>query len=224
MIRILCVDDEPNVLDALGRTLRGRFEVVTAVGAPAALEFAQREAPFTVVVSDLRMPEMDGVQFLRRMSELHPDTVRILLTGQADVPAAIAAVNEGRIFRFLTKPCAPDLLHSVLLAAAEQYRLITAERVLLQQTLRGSIQALADVAGLVHQAVVGRASRIKRLMADLATRLGIRDQWMIEISALLAHLGYITLPAATVEKLHAGGEMGNDEQAWSIACPKWRRT
>jgi response regulator RpfG family c-di-GMP phosphodiesterase len=147
------------------------------------------------------------------MSELHPDTVRILLTGQADVPAAIAAVNEGKIFRFLTKPCAPDLLNSVLFAAAEQHRLITAERVLLQQTLRGSIQALADVVGLVHPAVVGRASRIKRLMADLATKLGIRDQWMIEISALLAHLGYITLPAATVEKLHAGSELGLDEQA-----------
>jgi response regulator RpfG family c-di-GMP phosphodiesterase len=210
-VRVLFVDDEPNVLDAMRRNLRGVVEVVTAQGAKLGLETVASQAPFAVVVSDLRMPEMDGVEFLRRMHERSPDTVRILLTGQADVPAAIGAVNDGKIFRFLLKPCPPEILKSVLHAAAEQHRLLTAERVLLQQTLRGSIQALADMVAVVHPAVAGRASRVQRLALELAEKLEVEDRWVLEISALVAHLGYVSLPAATVEKLHAGTTLESDE-------------
>lgn len=219
-VRVLFVDDEPNVLDAMRRNLRGFVEVVTAQGAKLGLETVAAQVPFAVVVSDLRMPEIDGVEFLRRMHERSPDTVRILLTGQADVPAAIGAVNEGKIFRFLLKPCPPEILKSVLHAAAEQHRLLTAERVLLQQTLRGSIQALADMVAVVHPAVAGRASRVQRLALELAEKLGIENRWVLEISALVAHLGYVSLPAATVERLHAGTELDSDESAIVARVPE----
>src|SRR5579884_3412778 len=97
--RVLCVDDEPNVLEGLARTLRSLFILETAVGGSRGLDVLQQQGPFTIVVSDLRMPRMNGVEFLSKVKELAPDTVRVLLTGQGDFETAISAVNEGSIFR-----------------------------------------------------------------------------------------------------------------------------
>ena len=118
--RVLCVDDEPNVLAALSRTLQPFHDVVTATGAAAAIARLERGEAFHVVVSDLKMPEMDGVAFFGRVRQLSPDSVRVLLTGNADLSGAIAAVNEGQVFRFLVKPCASDALLRALAAAVEQ--------------------------------------------------------------------------------------------------------
>lgn len=109
--RILCVDDEEDVLRGLKRVLRSpRFETVGALSGAEGLERLKEEGAenFDVVVSDMRIPEMNGAQFLSRVREVAPDVSRILLTGQADVESSIAAVNDGQIFRFLTKPWAPD--------------------------------------------------------------------------------------------------------------------
>ena len=103
--RILCVDDEPNVLLALERQFRKQFEIQTAVGSELGLKAIVENGPYAVVVSDLRMPVMDGNRFLAQVRKLSPDTVRVMLTGQADLADAITAVNEGHIFQFLTKPC-----------------------------------------------------------------------------------------------------------------------
>src|SRR5208283_567097 len=135
--KILLVDDEPRVVQALQRALRSEFHIEIAGGPEAGLQVLARDGPFAVVVSDLRMPVMDGIQFLSRVKAASPDSIRVMLSGQADLNAAIAAVNEGNIFRFLTKPCPPATLGRVLEAALEQYRLITAERELLQNTLMG---------------------------------------------------------------------------------------
>lgn len=125
--RLLCVDDEPNVLEGLARTLRSLFIVETAVGGGRGLDVLQEQGPFTIVMSDLRMPRMTGIEFLAKAREVAPHTVRVLLTGQADMEAAISAVNEGNIFRFLTKPCPTGMLVKSLMACAEQYHLLTAE-------------------------------------------------------------------------------------------------
>jgi signal transduction histidine kinase len=120
--RILCVDDEPRILNGLRRRLQDRFVVTVAPDGAAGLELLERQGPFAVVVSDMRMPGMDGAAFLKRVRARTADTVRILLTGHADVEAAIAAVNDGNVFRFLTKPCPPEVLISALDGAVRQYR------------------------------------------------------------------------------------------------------
>ena len=148
--RILCVDDERAVLDGLSLHLRRRYQVLTAQSGAEGLEILGREAGINVVVSDMRMPVMDGAAFLTRARALVPDVVRVLLTGQADLDSAIAVINEGRIFRFLTKPCPPATMMGALEAAVEQHRLITSERVLLEQTLHGSIKALTDILALAN--------------------------------------------------------------------------
>ena len=136
---ILCVDDEKAVLDGLSLHLRRRFQVLTAQSGAEALAILGREPGVAVGMSDMRMPGMDGATFLARARELAPSAVRLLLTGQAHIDAAIAAINEGRIFRFLTKPCPPATMMAAVDAAAEQHRLVTAERGLLQETLHGAI-------------------------------------------------------------------------------------
>ena len=209
--KILFVDDEPALLDALRRLLRGRFEVEVAEGGDAGLAALAARGPFAVVVSDLRMPEMNGIEFLGRTRELAPDTVRIMLTGHADLGAATSAVNEGNIYRFLTKPCPHESLVRALEDGLRQHRLIVAERQLLEQTLAGAVQVLTEVLSLVNPVAFGRAARIKPLVTHLARGLGLPDLWQYELAAMLSQIGCVALPAETLEKSFAGQPLAADE-------------
>jgi CheY-like chemotaxis protein len=217
--RILCVDDEPNVLDGLKLNLGRRFDVMTAGGGAAGLEILEKDPTITVVISDMRMPGMDGAAFLSRARTLVPDVTRLLLTGQSDMNSAILAVNEGQIFRFLTKPCAPPALIAAIDAAVGHNRLITSERVLLEQTLHGSIKTLTDVLALTNPVSFGRATRIKQKVTELAAKLAIRERWQVEVAAMLSQLGCITLPPETVEKLYFGRALSVDEEKMAARLP-----
>ena len=210
-VRILCVDDEPRVLEGLSLHLRRKYDVVTAESGADGLQAIKDKGPFAVALSDMRMPRMDGTAFLKAVRELAPDTVRMLLTGQADLQSTIDAVNKGQIFRFLTKPCPSQQLMGAFEAATEQYRLVMAERVLLEQTLHGSIKALTDILALSNPVAFGSATRIKKYAGDLARHLGIGDWWQIEVAAMLSQLGSITLPEDTAKKYYYGQELDNDE-------------
>src|SRR3569832_2140415 len=119
--RVLCVDDEVRVLEGLERTLFEHFEVTTESNPLRAVALIEAGPPFAVVLSDMRMPELDGAGLLARARELAPLTSRLLLTGQSDVNSAVAAVNEGQILRVLWKPCPPEALISALELGVEQY-------------------------------------------------------------------------------------------------------
>jgi len=111
---VLCVDDEPNILAALRRTLRpAGAQVLCAASAPEALALLEAR-PADLVISDMRMPGMDGAQLLARVAERWPDTRRLLLTGHADVSSAVSAINEGGISRYLTKPWNDDELRDAV--------------------------------------------------------------------------------------------------------------
>lgn len=209
--KLLCVDDEPIVLESMKMNLRRRFEVLTATSGAAALELLAREPGVAVVMSDMRMPGMSGATLLAKVRVGWPDTVRLLLTGQADLESAIAAVNEGQIFRFLNKPCPAPALLAAIEAAAEQHRLVTAERVLLEQTLHGSIKMLVDVLSLTSPAAFGRAIRIKQLAGELGVAVGMKERWQVEVAAMLSEVGSITLPVATVERVRTGQPLTDED-------------
>ena len=217
--KILCVDDEVNILDGLKRQLHKRFVLETAVSGAEGLALLDGQGPFAVVVSDMRMPGMHGAQFLALVRERTPDCVRIMLTGQTDVTAAIAAVNEGHVFRFLTKPCATESLVTTLEAALEQYRLVTTERTLLEKTLHGSVKVLTEVLALINPVAFGQASRLKRYVCHIATHLALPDVWQYELAALLSPLGCVTLPMETLEKSYAGQALSAEEQRLFAAHP-----
>lgn len=218
-LRVLCVDDDEAVLDGLALSLRQRFEVSTAVNGQDALRLLWQQ-PFPIVLSDMRMPGMSGAALLAEVRRHFPDTVRLLLTGYADMEAAAAAINEGQIFRFLTKPCPPAVLLRALEDAAAQYRLLSAERELLERTLRGAVQALTDVLSLKDPGAFGRASQVQKLALALAKEQKLRTVWPLELAALLAPLGRISLPPETQHREEQGETLTEQEQQAIAKVPE----
>jgi len=119
--KILFVDDDSNILDAYKRQLKRQFHVETARGGEEGLNAVTNHGPYAVIVSDLRMPGMDGNQFLSRVKEIAPESVRMMLTGFADLKTAMDAINRGNIFRLLTKPCAKEVLADALSVGIKQF-------------------------------------------------------------------------------------------------------
>jgi YesN/AraC family two-component response regulator len=211
--KILLVDDEPNVLDGYRRTLGREFTLETAVGAQEALALIGDKGPYGVVVSDMRMPGMDGVQLLSRVKTQSPDTIRVMLTGHADMETAINAINEGSIFRFLNKPATKEIMAKTLTAALVQYRLVTAEKQLLEQTLSGALQVLTEVLSLVNPAAFSRAGRARRYIHHVVTSMKLGNPWQYEVAAMLSQLGCVTLAPETIDAVYKGDTLPPQEQA-----------
>ena len=218
--KILCVDDEPLILDSLESVLRRSYFVVTAKSANDGLALMTQKGPFAVVLSDMRMPGMDGAKFLAKAKEIAPDTVRMLLTGYAEMASAIAAVNEGHIFRFLTKPCPSPLLLNAIRDAVRQHELTTAQKILLEQTLQGSIQTLIDILALSNPRVFGRATAVRESVREMAMTIGLQELWVVEVAAMLYHIGYMILVPEIAEKVHSGVNLDPAEREKVEMLPK----
>ena len=198
--RILCVDDDPDIMQAYQRGLRKRFDIHMVSSGEEALRLVTDSGPFAVIVAELRMHGMDGGEVLSRIEELAPDSVRMILTGNADQQTALEAVNRGHIFRFLSKPCPIELFAEALEAGINQYRLITAEKELLSKTLRGAIKVLTDLMSLVNPVAFGRAARIRRVAGQLARELEVNDVSQIELASMLSQIGCVAVPEAILEE------------------------
>jgi response regulator RpfG family c-di-GMP phosphodiesterase len=209
---VLFVDDEPAAVEGLQLTQRKQYEVRVAHSGAGGLEILRKEPDIAVVVSDMRMPDMDGATFLSEVRRIAPDVVRILLTGYADIEDAVRAVNEGRIFHYLSKPCAPAHMSAALASAAEMHRLIAAERTLLQKTLVGSVKAVVNVLGLTKPAALGRSIRVRDRARKAAETLNIEDRWSLEFAALLSQVGAAALPDRISQKLNEGKPLTKEEQ------------
>lgn len=210
--RVLYVDDDVNVLNAVRRQ-QGRNLDLTVFTSPFdALEKIENGESFEVVVSDLRMPCMDGIEFLRRVEQVNADTSRIMLTGNADLEAAKRAVNDGRIFRFLTKPCPSEDLREAIVSGAKLYNLVVAERDLLQRTLRGAVEVLTETLGLVNPVAFGLASRIRRHVHGLVEQMGFSEAWRYDVAAMLSQIGCVTVPSHVVEKAYLGETLETEER------------
>jgi response regulator RpfG family c-di-GMP phosphodiesterase len=218
--RILCVDDEARVLEGLVLSLRREFDVHTALGGEKALQKLKELRGVAVVISDMRMPGMDGAQLLQRILREWPETTRILLTGEPGRDAAIAAVNQAQIFRFLTKPCPPEQLKTAVEAGVMQFKLMNAERMILQETVLGCIQALVDVLAITNPVAFGRANRVKRHAMDFAKKLQYQDFWQLEAAAMLSQIGYVSLPVELCEKLYYGHRLTPEESTLAEGVPQ----
>jgi CheY-like chemotaxis protein len=217
--RVLCVDDEPKVLEGLQRVLHRRCVFLSASGGEDALKLIARSEHIDVVVSDMRMPEMNGAVFLAECRKRSPDTVRLLLTGQADLASAIDAVNEGQVFRFLTKPCPPEQFLEAIVAAVEKGRLAVSERELLERTVEGSVRALTEVIELIHPGTLGSSSRQLERARKVAAQLHVANAWHVEVAAVLSHAGYVILPNDLLARVNAGSALNTKEQGMLVRVP-----
>lgn len=218
--KVLCVDDEEKLLKAIRRTLHKRCDIYTAPGGVEGLQVMAEEGPFDVVCSDMKMPGMNGAEFLREVRKQSPDSVRLLLTGFADLDTVVTAVNEGYIYRFIGKPCTGQVLWEAIEDAYRQHQLLTAEKVLLEQTLKGSIKALTEILSMAAPAAFGRATRICHLALVLAQELGYDQTWQVEVAAMLSQLACVTLPPDTALKLYKGEKLSESEQGMVARMPE----
>ena len=207
MKQILFVDDEPLLLDSVLRNLKSRFNLETAGSGPEGLKKIKELGPFAVVVSDFSMPKMDGVSFLEQAAVLSPATVRIMLTGAADLQTAMRAINEGNIFHFLTKPCPVDLLEKALQDALRQHQLVQTEREYYalkkwNDSLEGLLKALVRLTEAKDPYTAGHQIRVAQLAAAIAGELGLPQETVeeISISAQVHDLGKIYVPAEFLNK------------------------
>jgi response regulator RpfG family c-di-GMP phosphodiesterase len=159
----------------------------------------------------MSMPIMNGAELLEEVRLSSPDTVRIMLTGNADQRTATEAVNRGNVFRFLSKPCAPETIIAVLDTALKQHELIVTEKALLSQTLNGSLQVLTDILAMLDPDAFGQAQLRRTVAREVALKLGVASTWDLEIAALLAEIGLVTLPPAVREKIRSRGTLSANE-------------
>lgn len=213
MAKILFVDDDAALLELIRRGLGGEFDIHVSKDPVAALGLLRPDAGFDVVVSDLHMPELSGLEVLKEALAAVPNVVRIMLTGKGDLKAASDAVNEAQVFRFLTKPFTLPALAVVLQAAARQAELLRAERELVEGTLRGAVRLITEVVELFNPSGYGRASRISRLAVRLATALGLPDVWQVEVAGLMSQVGPTAVLVETALHPRPYRE-GPDEVTW----------
>ncbi|MBV5317973.1 MAG: response regulator [Desulfobulbaceae bacterium] len=208
---ILFIDDDINLLKSFKRTLSSEFKVVTADTPEEGLRIMAQEGPFSIIVSDMKMPGMNGVEVLSRAQKINPDTVRILLTGYADQQSAIDAVNIGNIFRFLTKPCDLDTLVSVLRAGIRQYQLIISEKELLEHTLLGIVNVLSQILTLVNPVAQSKTNRLKKYCRYIGKEIHFKEKWLLEMAALLSQIGCLTIPPEVLARYGSGGILKEEE-------------
>ncbi|MBI2813646.1 MAG: response regulator [Opitutae bacterium] len=211
--KILFVDDDSSLLAAFQRNYRNRFSFDIALGGEEALRLLQSTGPYAVVLADMNMPGLSGIEVLERVRELSPGSVRMMLTGNADQQTAINAVNRGAVFRFLNKPCPPDILGSALEAALQEHQMRQLERELLEGTVSGSIKMLTEVLGMVAPDALGRGQRLRDSITRFARWLKVEPLWELEIAALLSPIGYAAVPPAILHKLAGDSDLTLGEAA-----------
>ncbi|PKM84002.1 MAG: two-component system response regulator [Firmicutes bacterium HGW-Firmicutes-13] len=228
--KILFVDDEQNVLDAYKRQFHSKYKIITAESGADGISALKEQGPFAVIVSDFRMPGMDGIQFLSKAREISPDTVRIMLTGYADMNAAIDAINKGNIFRFLTKPCPSQELNETIILGIKHYNLLKAEQELQERMLKqiiheefirksaeeelkktaadfknimkGTIQAMAFAVEKRDPHTAGHQHRVAHLAGTIAVEMGLSEEEIeaISLAAAIHDIGKLYVPAEILNK------------------------
>lgn len=219
--RILLVDDDTAILAGYRRNLRRRYDADLATGGQEALAKLATEVTYDVVVADMHMPAMSGIELLRRVRELCPDTTRIMLTGDADQKTAADAVNHGQVFRFLSKPCTPEEMIEAIDAGVRQHQLLRAEKDLLEQTLSGAVEAMTELLSTVDPRAFGGAQLLKYRAVRVARMLKADREWEIGLAALLSPIGRLSIPPKLLHRAQSAEPLTKDERDLLDRAPEF---
>lgn len=210
--KILIVDDEPDNLQLLYRTLRRDYDVTKAQNPLVALDILKNEN-FHCILSDHKMPDMDGVEFLKHAAEINEDTIRLLVTAYSDVEILMNAINYAKIYRYIKKPYSPDeLLHTVQLSL-EYYQLKEDNKKLIynmKDLFSGTINAIMDALDSKDSYTLGRSRRVAFYTSKIISHMNLSksDKAIIELAALLHDIGMIGVKE---DILHKSDSLTNDE-------------
>ncbi len=209
---VLLVDDEQAVLDGIARRLGGDYQLSLANAPLTALDMLAAGEKFSVILTDMQMPGMDGLSFIRRARELSPTSVFLMLTGNQDLPTATRALNEGQVFRYFTKPCASQDLRAGLDAALRQWELLQAERELLQRTFVGSVNILCDIMGYAQPLLTIVNERMQRLIRAACDALGWQAHWEYLVAAKLALVGFVVIKPEAFATFLSSAEITDEDK------------
>lgn len=198
--KVLFVDDEPQVLSSFLSILKIHYDISTSDNPIEAISIVNNNGPFAVVVSDYRMSKMNGVELLSEIKKIDKNTTRILLTGYSDFQAVVQAINNGNIYRYLTKPIVIEQLINNIDDGVRQYNLLKLEKELLEKTLKGSIKLLIDLLSVTNAKSFVRVSRVKNIVKRLASKLNYEPLWEVEIAVMLSEIGLVGVPFEIVDK------------------------
>jgi CheY-like chemotaxis protein len=225
--RILVVDDEEAILETMTFTFEGDYEVFTATDARRALDILDKNAPIAAVLTDQRMPNMSGVEFVAEVFRRHPATVRMILTGFADMDAIIQAINDGHVYAYITKPWEPDQLKQLMKQAVERYELTVENEQLLQKLQRANVflDAIMDHldTGAIAVDATGAIQAINRPVRDYLGLQGeVYGQGLMQVleSHGLEVVGHTAAKVAgdeTVSYEDAEFSMGGQKHRFRIA-------
>ena len=190
-LQLMVVDDEPDNLDLLYRTFRRDFDVFKAANGFEALDILKAEGEMAIIISDQRMPRMNGTEFLSQTVDRFPDTIRIVLTGYTDVEDLVEAINSGKVFQYITKPWNPEQLKSVVMQASDTYKLVKKRTHDLTQALKresfsndimSAIRELLDYDSMLQTIVTTLG---KGFEADYVVLYGVEDDYRTHHDAKL---------------------------------------
>ena len=199
--RILLVDDDQSLLNTLERNLGFTFPISIAESAADALKMIQEDAEgFAVVLADMRMPGMDGIELIQEARRSSPETVYMMLTGNQDLATATRAVNDGQVFRFLVKPCEVIEIKTAIQNASDHYRLVMSEKELLHKTFVGSVGLLTEIIDSM-QTTVADSDQISAMVNLLATELALSANWQRQLASKLCLVGLAMMPDSKAEIL-----------------------
>jgi ActR/RegA family two-component response regulator len=208
---VLFIDDDVNLLKSFKRLMNDEFNVVTAQSPEMGLQIMEKQGPFAIIVSDMKMPGLSGVEVLNCAHKINPDTVRVLLTGFAEYQYAIDAVNIGKVNTFLTKPCDLDTISSVLRDGIRQYQLTLNEKNIIERTYIGMTETIYQILAMTNPVAHSKANRLKKYCRHIANEIQLDNKPTIEIAAVLSQLGCITISQDTLQRHEYGGILAEEE-------------
>jgi response regulator RpfG family c-di-GMP phosphodiesterase len=219
--KVLFVDDDDRILGAALRNFRNRYELDTASGGAQALRALEDHGPYAVVVADMAMPGMNGIEFMRQARELAPETVRILFTGHVGPATLLEAINGGEVFRFIPKPSDPEALGRAVDEGVAQHRMVIAERELLGATLKGSLAAFSGLFETLDPQIFFRARHLEERAGRLARDLKAPRAWTLTLAAQFTPLWLLPLaPATRARTLSECLELPADAEALTSAVAR----
>jgi len=211
--KILMIDDDKDILASYQVNLRKDFIVRIASNANQAMEILKEEADIGVIVTDYKMPDVNGINLLKMIRQIYHDPIRIMITGFADMQIAVNAVNEGSIFRFLTKPMPTPELKQIIQDALVQYNLKKNEKELLNNTLKGTLKLLIDLISLSIPQSLNIGSQARMIARKIGVKAGEIEIWELEVASLLSNIGLLLLPNDIIQKKAEGKDLTSSEAA-----------
>lgn len=209
--KLLIVDDDELLLRSLTRVLKGSYDVQAESNPFRALVALEDDGPFAAIICDLTMPGVDGIEFLERAYAEAPETPRVLLTGNATLPASIDAVNRAQISTFLTKPVSPDELLRRIDQAVTEHEELVDDFDSGSEILEGSAEALMETLAIANPTAFSLTKRVSNLVDRYLERHPRSDAWEISMAARLCYLGSAALGADLSSRVLHGDELEMSE-------------